>query len=76
MPHYHRYTIQGHHSPDAAIGLLGAAAAEGYVVRVDAAANETHVIIATDQPASSTRPFAAGVRAGGTVSEADVLGIP
>jgi hypothetical protein len=50
MPTYYRYTIQGHHAPDAALAKLGPAASHGLVVRVDTAANETHVIIAADAP--------------------------
>ena len=73
MPTYYRYTIQGHHAPDAAHAMLGHAASHGLVVRVDTTANETHVIIAADAPPGPAHAPPAGVRAAGVVPEAEVL---
>jgi hypothetical protein len=73
MPNYYRYTIQGHHTADAALAMLGPTASSGLIVRVDATANETHVIIAADAPPGSAHAPHAGVRAAGVVPEAEVL---
>ncbi len=74
MPYY-RYTIKGHHSADVAQTMLGPAASHGLVVRVDTKDNETHVIIAADKPAGREHAPPSGVKAGGTVREAEVLAV-
>ena len=76
MPTYYRYTLQGHHAPDAAQAMLGPAASHGLVVRIDMTANETHVIIAADAPPDPAHAPPAGVRAAGVVPEAEVLRVP
>ena len=73
---YYRYTLDGHHSPEVAQAMLGAAASHGLIVRVDAKDNQTHVFIAADGPAGPTQTPPAGVRADGTVSESELLRIP
>jgi hypothetical protein len=73
MPSYYRYTIQGRHAPDAAHAMLGPAAAHGLVVRVDTTANETHVVIAADQPPGPAHAPPAGVRPAAAVPEAEAL---
>jgi len=73
MPTYYRYTIPGHREPEAARVMLGPAASHGLIVRVDATANETHIVIAADAPPNQAHALPAGVGAPVVVPEAEVL---
>ncbi len=77
MTKYFRYTLRGRHSPEGVNEALGATAAHGLIVRVDAKDNETDVIIAAETPPHAAQRLSSrAVRAAGEVAEEEVLRAP
>jgi 3-dehydroquinate dehydratase len=76
MVGYYRYTLNGRHTPEAAVAVLGASAAHGLVVRIDATDKETHVIIAADTAPHQSYKLSDAVQIAGEVTEEDVRRAP
>jgi hypothetical protein len=66
---FYRYTMDGELSPTDAVAALGAAAAEGQLVRVDTREGQTHVYLAV---AGAPKAEVAAARTIEEVTERDV----
>lgn len=59
---YYRYTLEGEHSAEAALQILGEAASQGMIVRIDQVGGQTQVYLATQVAAGAKSSLAAGKR--------------
>jgi hypothetical protein len=59
---YYRYTLEGEHSAEEAVRMLGDAASQGMIVRIDNIGGQTQVYIASQIPTGAKSTLPAGKR--------------